>query len=79
EEADRKSNANILEVTESLAEFEQSTTSKFSELDTSISKENLKVQGQITDVQKSVSTLESNTNTRINGLSSSLKTTDDIA
>ncbi|MFI8142840.1 hypothetical protein ACFMJ0_21605, partial [Acinetobacter baumannii] len=47
--------------------------------DTSISKENLKVQGQITDVQKSVSTLESNTNTRINGLSSSLKTTDDIA
>ncbi|EPJ3690520.1 interleukin-like EMT inducer domain-containing protein, partial [Acinetobacter baumannii] len=39
EEADRKSNANILEVTESLAEFEQSTTSKFSELDTSISKE----------------------------------------
>ncbi|WP_301435498.1 hypothetical protein, partial [Acinetobacter baumannii] len=62
-----------------LAEFEQSTTSKFSELDTSISKENLKVQGQITDVQKSVSTLESNTNTRINGLSSSLKTTDDIA
>ena len=28
---------------------------------------------------KSVSTLESNTNTRINGLSSSLKTTDDIA
>ncbi|MCF4702833.1 sugar-binding protein, partial [Acinetobacter baumannii] len=65
--------------TESLAEFEQSTTSKFSELDTSISKENLKVQGQITDVQKSVSTLESNTNTRINGLSSSLKTTDDIA
>ncbi|HBJ5256226.1 sugar-binding protein, partial [Acinetobacter baumannii] len=72
-------NANILEVTESLAEFEQSTTSKFSELDTSISKENLKVQGQITDVQKSVSTLESNTNTRINGLSSSLKTTDDIA
>ncbi|MFS4054767.1 sugar-binding protein, partial [Acinetobacter baumannii] len=60
EEADRKSNANILEVTESLAEFEQSTTSKFSELDTNISKENLKVQGQITDVQKSVSTLESN-------------------
>lgn len=47
EEADRKSNANILEVTESLAEFEQSTTSKFSELDTSISKENLKVQGKL--------------------------------
>ncbi|EXS48147.1 carbohydrate binding -containing domain protein [Acinetobacter sp. 88816] len=37
------------------------------------------VQGQITDVQKSVSTLESNTNTSINGLSSSLKTTDDLA
>ena len=52
EEADRKSNANILEVTESLTELEQSTASKFSELDTSISKENLKVQGQITDIQK---------------------------
>lgn len=52
EEADRQSNSNILEVTESLAEFEQSTTTKFTELDTSISKENLKVQGQIVDVQK---------------------------
>lgn len=52
EEADRQSNANIQEVTESLAEFEQATTTKFSSLDTSISKENLKVQGQIIDVQK---------------------------